>query len=109
MKKNKNKIATLLLLAIVAVGSYFVAGTYAKYTSEIAGSDNASVAKWAWKINQEDFKSATDVTNGYTFDLFKTIKEADTTSAETDVDDDLIAPGTGGSFDIAITNTCYSY
>lgn len=104
MKKNKNKIATLLLLAIVAVGSYFVAGTYAKYTSEIAGSDNASVAKWAWKINQEDFKSATDVTNGYTFDLFKTIKEADTTSAETDVDADLIAPGTGGSFDIAITN-----
>lgn len=104
MKKNKNKIATLLLLAIVAVGSYFVAGTYAKYTSEIAGSDNASVAKWAWKINQEDFKSASDVTNGYTFDLFKTIKEADTTSAETDVGADLIAPGTGGSFDIAITN-----
>ena len=104
MKKNKKKIATLLLLAIVAVGSYFVAGTYAKYTSEIAGSDNASVAKWAWKINQEDFTSATDVTNGYTFDLFETIKEADTTSAETDVDDDLIAPGTGGSFDIAITN-----
>ena len=104
MKKNKNKIATLLLLAIVAVGSYFVAGTYAKYTSEIAGSDNASVAKWAWKINQEDFKSASDVTRGYTFDLFETIKEADTTSAETDVGDDLIAPGTGGSFDIAITN-----
>ena len=104
MKKNKNKIATLLLLAIVAVGSYFVAGTYAKYTSEIAGSDNASVAKWAWKINQEDFESASDVTNGYTFDLFKTIKEADTTTAETDVDTDLIAPGTGGSFDIAITN-----
>ena len=51
MKKNNRKIATLLLLAVVAIGSYFVAGTYAKYTSEIAGSDDASVAKWAWNIN----------------------------------------------------------
>ena len=104
MNKNTKKIATLLLLVIVAVGSYFVAGTYAKYTSEIAGSDDASVAKWAWEINGDTFESASDVTNGYTFDLFDTIKEADLSADETDVDTDLIAPGTGGSFDIEIIN-----
>ncbi len=104
MKKNNRKIATLLLLAVVAIGSYFVAGTYAKYTSEIAGSDDASVAKWAWNINGDDFTSAADVTNGHTFSLFDTINEADTTTTESDVDTDLIAPGTGGSFDIDITN-----
>ncbi len=109
MKKNTKKIATLLLVAVVAVGSYFVSGTYAKYTSEIAGDDTASVAKWAWNINNDDITSAEDVTNGYTFDLFDTINEADTTTTEDDVHKtsskvDRIAPGTGGSFDIDITN-----
>ena len=104
MKKNTKKIAVLLLVAFVAVGSYFVAGTYAKYTSEISGTGTGTVAKWAWTIGSDTITSAQDVTNGFSFDLFKTMKEADTTTAEANVDTDLIAPGTGGSFSLAITN-----
>ena len=103
--KNVKKVATLLLIMIVAIGSYFVAKTYAKYTSEIAGTaSSATVAKWAWTIGSDDITSAADVTNGYTFDLFDTIKDSDLTSTETDVDTGLIAPGTSGSFDIELTN-----
>lgn len=113
MKTNK-KIGIVALLAFVALGSYFIAGTYAKYISTVAGTDTTSVAKWAWQINNETITSAQDVTNGYTFDLFDTIKDLNTTnpygvssSDETDVDesgDPLIAPGTGGSFELEITN-----
>ena len=102
---NKKKIATMLLVAIVAIGSYFVAGTYAKYTSSIAGEDTASVAKWKWIINNSTIDSTTAAQNGYTFDLFSTIKEADTTTTESDVaSGKKIAPGTGGSIDINIQN-----
>ena len=70
MKKNKNKIATLLLLAIVAVGSYFVSGTYAKYTSEFSGSGSANVAKWSWTINNKDFTTVASVSEEFTFNPF---------------------------------------
>ena len=104
MKENAKKIVVLLLVAFVAVGSYFVAGTYAKYTSDIAGTATGTVAKWAWTINTDTFESTSDVSNGFTFDLFGTIKEADTTTAETDVASAKIAPGTGGQVAISINN-----
>ena len=104
MNKNIKKIGTTLLVAVVAVGAYFVSGTYAKYTSKISGNDTASVAKWAWNINNKDFTSNDDITNGYTFNLFDTINDTKDNADETDVDDELIAPGTRGNFDIVITN-----
>lgn len=111
MKNNVRKIGILLLVAIVAIGSYYISGTYAKYTSEIAGSDTATVAKWAWQFGDDVIDSVEDATNGYTFDLFNTIKDTNSTSPfgvsssdETDVASGKIAPGTGGSFEIAITN-----
>lgn len=104
MKSNKQKAGIMALAALVAVGSYFIAGTYAKYTSEIAGSSTATVAKWKWTIGESVIDSAEDATNGYTFNLFNTIKDSDLTSAETDVAAGKIAPGTSGSFDIDITN-----
>ena len=104
MKKNTKKIATLLLVGLVAVGSYFVAGTYAKYTSTIAGSDTATVAKWAWEINGDTFTTAASVSSGYTFDLFDSILDTNGGSAETDVHTGLIAPGTKGQITLDITN-----
>ena len=106
MKKNTKKIATLALVGIVAVGSYFVSGTYAKYTSTIAGSGDANVAKWAWTINGTDIDTYEKSTaeNAYTFDLLDTVNDSDGTSAEEDVDTDLIAPGMTGEFDIEIAN-----
>lgn len=104
MKSNKQKALAMALVALAAVGSYFIAGTYAKYTSEISGSDTASVAKWKWTINGNVIDSVEGATNGFTFNLFDTIKDSDLTSSEADVAAGKIAPGTSGSFEINLTN-----
>ncbi|MBE6158699.1 MAG: hypothetical protein E7159_02620 [Firmicutes bacterium] len=101
MRKRLSILAVLLLA--VAISAYSVGGTYAKYTSTIAGSSStARVAKWAFEVNDAA------VTNSFTFNLFDTLKEADTTTAETDVEsldsDKVIAPGTGGQFAVKLSN-----
>ena len=105
MKTNMKKIAIVALVAIIAVGSYFVSGTYAKYTSEVAGTDNANVAKWNWTINGDviDTYEKSIATAEHTFNLFD-IKDSDGTSAEEEVAANLIAPGTSGKFAMSITN-----
>lgn len=103
MNKNLKKVGTMVLVAIVAVGAYFVSGTYAKYTSTMSGKGSASVAKWAWKINDRDFTTADSVSEEFTFNPFASIKDSDG-SAETDVDTNLIAPGTSGNVTLDITN-----
>lgn len=105
MRKRLSILAVLLLA--VAISAYSVGGTYAKYTSSISGSTStARVAKWAFEFKQGD-EAAT--TNTFTFNLFDTVKEADTSSTEEHVHpsntaDKVIAPGTGGSFSIKLTN-----
>ncbi len=106
MKKNTKKIATMLLVAVVAVGSYFVSGTYAKYTSGSTGTATARVAKWEFKVSGNNISA----NNTFTFNLFDTLNEEDTTTVESDVvaandTDKIIAPGTGGSFDIVLLNS----
>ena len=68
MKKRLSILAVLLLA--ITVTAYSVSGTYAKYTSNAAGTSTARVAKWAFQINDND------VTNSFTFNLFDTLKEA---------------------------------
>lgn len=108
-----NKKITVLggLLMAVVMTAYSVSGTYAKYTSTFTGSDSARVAKWAFSINDT---AAT--TNQMSFDLFKTINDTLDGNSETDVakkgetingteiTDNLIAPGTKGSFAIKLQN-----
>ena len=104
MKKNTNKIVTLLLIAVVAVGCYFVAGTYAKYTTSLSGNDTAAVAKWAWDYNGT---AITSNQNTITFNLFDTIYDSNgtgTQTAETDVAANKIAPGTEGKFEFSFQN-----
>ena len=98
MKKNTKKICVMLLLAVVAIASYFVSGTYAKYTRALGGSDTATVAKFSVTAGTLNKEQNAEIA------LFDTIKEEDTTSAETHVKENLIAPGTGGKFDITLTN-----
>lgn len=94
MKDNKLVKIFLISLLIVMVGLILVSGTYAKYTTTFTGSDEATVAK---------FKVSSNTTTG-TFDLFKTAKEVDGTTVDTDVVNGKVAPGTGGKFDIQLTN-----
>ena len=85
-----------LLLAAVLVTSYSVSGTYAKYTSSATGTDTARVAKWAFNVGTTDIAT----TNTFTFDLFNTTY----TNVESSNSENVIAPGTEGSFTIELTN-----
>ena len=100
-KKNYNSIKIFaILLLLVMIILMLIVGTYAKYTTEVEGSDSAVVAKWAWQINDADVsKSDTE----FSFNLFDTIKDTDGNN-ETDVKATKIAPGTKGEFEIKVEN-----
>lgn len=102
-KENKlTKVAIFaLLIAIVAI--VLVSGTYARYTTNLTGTDSVQIAKWAWNISGDDIDAET---TEYTLDLFSTIKDTATygTTNEAHVIDGKIAPGTTGAFNIQITN-----
>ena len=101
--KRSRKYFVLLLLAFLAVGSYLVSGTYARYTSTAEGTGTATAAKWSFTVGGKEIAKATPQT--ITFDLFGTLKEEDTTTAESDVAEGKVAPGTGGKVEIAVKNT----
>ena len=92
------KIIQVLLLAMLSL--IFINETYTKYTTELTGSSNDTIAKWAWTINNN---SVSKDDTEFTFDLFKTIKDTDG-GTEADVTTQKIAPGTKGSFSIEVTN-----
>ena len=101
-KKNYNsiKIFAILLLLVMLV-LMLIVGTYAKYTTEIEGSDSSVVAKWAWQINDTDVSK--DDTQ-FSFNLFDTIQDTSDGNNETDVKSTKIAPGTKGEFEIKVEN-----
>lgn len=105
-KTKRSSMMVRLVAALVVVMMFtmcFVGGTFAKYISSATGTDSARVAKWSILVGGTDI--ATSET--FTFDLFKTIKDSDGTSDETDIspaDGTIIAPGTSGSFEIVIKN-----
>ena len=94
MKDNKLVKVFLIVLLIAMIGLILVSGTYAKYTTTFTGSDTATVAKFKVSSN----------TTAETFDLYKTAKEVDGTTADVDVANGKVAPGTGGKFDVKLTN-----
>ncbi len=103
--KNAKMTIVAVLVALVAVTTYSVSGTYAKYTDTFEGStDTARVAKWAIELEQ----NGTSAEKTFDFDLFGSLKEADGTTAEGDVassnTDKVIAPGTGGKVELDLFN-----
>lgn len=96
--KNKQKIGVLVLLLVVAVGSYFIAGAYARYSKSITGGDIASVAKFSVSATGFDNEQIANI------NLFDNIKEEDTITNESDVSPNRIAPGTGGKFSTTLKN-----
>lgn len=107
MKDNKiMKFASFVLL-ITIIALILVAGTYAKYTSTATGSDTATVAKWDIKAGVAGSEvSITGSNPSVTFNLFDTILDSDETAdtAETDVTEKMIAPGTRGKFELSVKN-----
>lgn len=92
----------VILIALVLITTCLVGGTFAKYISTTTGDATATVAKWSFKVNNTEI--AITPAAALTFDLFNTVKEADTTTPETDVAAAKIAPGTGGEFALAVEN-----
>lgn len=85
------------LIAAVAVTAYSVSGTYAKYTSTFTGESSARVAAWAFQINDK----APTAENKFEFNLFESVNDANVTKG---IGENIIAPGTTGSFDIKLAN-----
>ncbi len=99
MKSNRTMRIGVIVLALTLITACLAGGTLAKYATTVGSADSTgTVAKWSWEIN--DVAAA----ENWAFNLFNTVKEADTTTTETDVDTGKIAPGTGGSFEIKIDN-----
>lgn len=90
--ENKKKRSWILIVLLLLVGltSGYVVSTYAKYTAEISRGGSATVAKWSFEGDNS--------TSTFNINL------AENYDASTLVND-RIAPGTSGSFDIALVNT----
>ena len=91
MKKKKKSLLVVALLLLVGITSGYVASTYAKYTSQITDNNGtATVAKWAFSTDNPAKTLTINFSGTY---------DASTLVAG------KIAPGTSGSFNIALKNT----
>ena len=54
MKKNKIKILGIILIFIVEISLYLVAGTYSKYVSTAESDTSTRVARWTVKLGNVD-------------------------------------------------------
>lgn len=102
MTKNKMmRIASVLLVAVL-LSTCAISGTFAKYVTVQNATAAARVAKWSIDVEGNEI-ATTGSAPEIKFDLAETWTDYDV-SAEVDVANKLLAPGTAGSFDFAITN-----
>lgn len=94
MKKLK-KIVPFLIILLVVFATYLIANTYAKYKTSVDGNAEMAVARWRFKINNEDinYGSTESIELTPNFDENPNIKEG------------VIAPTSSGFFDIVIDYT----
>lgn len=108
--KKESKRSTFMrvaggMMVVSMLATCVISGTMAKYTSSASGSDTARAAKWSIDVNGTNIATA----DTFTLDLFSTVGD-EGNPYEDDVDvkngdnENIVAPGTGGVFDIAITN-----
>ena len=108
MKKNRITRLAILLLALTMVVLILVSGTYAKYTSTATGTDSVTVAKWSIGVKSNGGTAkeiAVQPETTVEFNLFDTINDTGNAADEEDVSDNLIAPGTAGSFSLQVVNS----
>ena len=87
MSKNKKIVAVLIILAAIIIS--FIGGqTFSKYVTQVNGEGVANIAKWTFKVNDNESK-------------LQTINLASTVNNDTLIDN-KIAPGTSGDFQIKI-------
>lgn len=100
MKKG-SKIVRLgvLALTLTMVSTCLMGGTMARYVTEVTGTASASVAAWKFNVNDatSEKPTFTDIELGSTANRASYNAE--------DIADDVIAPGTKGSFEIIVDGT----
>lgn len=92
-KSNKTLRVMALTLLVTIIALILLAQTYAKYTTTVSGQSTGIVASFSVGGVTED-----------SFALFNTVNEEDGTTIENEVASNRIAPGTGGYFEIELTN-----
>lgn len=96
--KKRSRIVSLgvLALTLTMMSTCLMGSTMARYVTEVTGSATAAVAAWSFKADSKDSVGET----------FTEINLGDTTHRQAydsgDIADDVIAPGTKGSFNIVI-------
>lgn len=91
MKKNIMMRLSALLLVAVLLTTCVISGTWAKYVTSNESEDSARVAKFGVEIKFTNFDAFKDEYEGV---------------VESSTEDDLVAPGTSGSFGtIVVTGT----
>ena len=105
MKKNLVFKLGLFCAALVLIATCFVSSAWAKYTASVSASDEATVAKFAFDV-QDDH--ATSLKSG-TLDIFETtyFEHIKNDAGKNTLDDGtkLIAPGSYGTFKIVVSST----
>lgn len=97
MKKNHAARLGALALALTLVSTCLMGGTLAKYTTTVTGTATATVAKWSFDAKNNNTSISTE---SYNIDLGDTTNR--TVYDTEDVKEDVIAPGTEGSFSIIV-------
>ncbi len=95
LKKNDMKFISIFIIIVLLAFLYLGVNTYSKYRKQVAAKGEATVARWLIKVNTEDIKGKTQLTNNIT----------PVWDANSYVKDDLIAPGSTGYFEITIDAT----
>ena len=96
--KKRSRIVSLgvLALTLTMMSTCLMGSTMARYVTEVTGEAKAVVAAWSFKADSKDSVGET----------FTEINLGDTTHRQAydsgDIADDVIAPGTKGSFNIVI-------
>lgn len=108
-KRKKNWVLRVACLALVftLISTCLLGGTLAKYTTTNQGSDKARVAKWGVQVGF-DANSAGCFQTEYetvTIDTFDNNGDPIELSVESSTAENVIAPGTDGSFTFSITGT----
>ena len=112
MKKNKFFMLGIITVFVAILSFTFVSSTFARYTSQVSGTDSAKVAIWKWSFTQDVQGTQSSLA---TIDLFKTqvydldgsnnvVVGTDDAEIKDGAGQPIIAPGSGGKATFIISN-----
>ena len=109
---NKKQVRTLIVaLLVVIVALYFIASTYARYTTSLTGKAEATVAKWSAVVKNGSNTLSENFTLTFTVDENEFVRDdriAPATSATAKVEIDLSGTEVATDIDAIVDSTSLS-